>query len=88
MTAGTPHPRHRRVDPTRQRDPPGLGELVHALAATVARDALADNQTIALEPRQCRIDLPGVQRRQHLSEFLLQRLLELVAVAALAGEKR
>ena len=66
---------------------PVLGELVHALAAAVARDALADDQAIALEPRERRVDLPGVQRRQQLSELLLQRLPELVPVAALAGEK-
>jgi hypothetical protein len=82
-----PRPRHRRLDPARQRDPSVLGELVHALAPVVARDAMADDETVALEPRQRRVDLPGVQRRQQLPELLLERLPELIAVAALAGEK-
>ena len=82
-----PRPWNWRINPPRQRCAARLGELVHPLAATVARDAVAGNQTIALEPRKCRVDLPCVQRRQQLSEFLLQRLPQFVPVAALTGEE-
>ena len=59
----------------RQRRPARLGELVDALAAAVARDVCADHQTVALEPRQRRVDLPGVQRRQQVAELLLHACL-------------
>ena len=82
-----PRSRDRGLDPARQLGPAGLGELVYALAAIVACDALADDETVALEPRERRVDLPRVEGRQQLSEFLLQRLPQLVAIGAVAGEE-
>ena len=83
-----PPARDRRLDPGRERGPARLGQLVHALAAAVPRHRLTDDEAIALEPPERRVDLAGVQRRQQIAELLLQRLLQLVPVSALATEQR
>ena len=82
-----PRSRDRRLDPALERGAALLGELVDALAATVAGNAVTDDQAIAFEPRERRVDLSRVQRRQQVSELLLQRLPELVPVAALTSQK-
>ncbi len=77
-----PPARDRRLDPGRERSPARLGQLVHALAAAVARHRLTNDEAIPLEPPERHVDLTGVQRRQQIAELLLQRLLQLIPVSA------
>jgi hypothetical protein len=45
---------------------------------------VTDDEAIALQPPKGHIDLTSIQRRQQITELLLQRLLQLIPVSALA----
>src|SRR5262249_44202495 len=59
-----------------------VGEAIDALVGPVVlRDAFRDDEAVALEASERRVDLAGVQRRQRRSEVLLQLALELIAMS-------
>ena len=66
--------------------PPCVGQLVHALAAAVPRHRVTGDEAVALQASERHIDLARVQRQQ-IAELLLQRLLQLIAVSALAAQQ-
>ena len=68
---------------------PGVGQPVHALVrAPVLRDRVVVHEPVALQARERRVDLAGVQRRQDGAEALLERLLELIPVSGAGREQR
>ena len=67
---------------------PDVGQFVHTLAAAVPRHRVTDDKAVALEPPKRHVDLAGIYSRQQIAELLLQRLLQLITVSALATEER